>query len=202
MLRRTSKRSGFSLVELLIVVSLIAIIAGAILPSISEGIPQQLESAARIVARDMAYCRSLGVSNSSTYEVVFDLTGNQYEITHTGADTTLDALPPSVFRKPGDPPDRHIVSLSDTPRVGPEIRLASVLTNSGTATAVDRVEYGPLGETTRAIEIVIWLSAGGTNNVRYIPLRINPMTGIATIGQVQAQRPPFAEAVPSMPAGS
>ncbi len=190
MLCHPPKRSGFSLIELLIVVSLMAVLAGAILPSFDAGVPQQLKSAARIVARDMEYCRSLAVSYNSSYEIAFDLSLNQYEISHTGADSTLDALPPSVFRKAGDPPDRHIVRLSDIPNIGPEIQLTSVLAVGGTTSAVNSLEYGPLGETTRPVETVIWLAAGAANNMRYVSLSVNPITGIATIGQVQATPPP------------
>ena len=62
-LRRPS--DGFSLIELLLVISIMAIVAGLVLPSASPATHDQLLSAARIIASVLAYARSLAVTDAA-----------------------------------------------------------------------------------------------------------------------------------------
>jgi len=189
--RRTA---GFSLIELLLVISLMAIVAGLVLPSSNPSIHDQLQSAARIMAADLAYGRSLAVTHSSYYRFQFALDQNEYVLEHTGANPVLDTLPDSPFRNPEDPPNQHVVRLEDLPHLGPAVRVESVAEVGNLSQQVDEVEFGPLGQTTRSGYTAIWLSAGEGSAKRYLPLFVNPVTGLVTIGSYSAHGPPAAAA--------
>jgi hypothetical protein len=84
--------------------------------------------------------------------------------------------------------------LADLPHAGPEVQLHSMYLVSTSPTAVDTLEYGPLGETTRGEQTVIWLKCGAGDSLSYLPIRIDPITGLADVGPVQATTPPTAAA--------
>ena len=192
MATRRGQSAGFTLIELLIVISLMAIIAGFVLPSSNPGIHDQLRSAARIVATDLAYGRSLALANNSNYKFTFDTENNQYVMEHSGSNPALDTLPESPFRNTDDPPEQHIVALDDLPRVGAPVKLAAaVVDKSGSFEAVTDLEFGPLGETRRSGETTIWLSAGKGDAERYIWVHVNPITGLATVGDFNGDGPPL-----------
>ena len=183
------RAAGFSLIELMIVVAIISILAGLAIPDVNPGIHQQLNSAARIVAADIAYVQSLAVTHNSTYRLTLDGANHRYIIEHSGANASLDELPSSPTRSPSDPDDQHIVDLDELPSMGARVRLYAAQTSGSSPTAVTQLEFGPLGETTQAEETVIWLTSGYDDAQRYVALRVNPVTGLITVDAVQSSVP-------------
>lgn len=190
MARRT-KRAGFSLLELLIVASLMAIIAAAVIPSANPGIHEQLDSVAQLLAGDIAYARSLAVTNNSKYKITFDVSQNRYLLEHSGNNTALDNLPASPFRKSTDPADQQIVRLAELPRVAAPVRILAVCALGTPIQTIADLEFGPLGETTRADESVIWLAAGSDSATRYISIRVSPVSGLCWIEDFRDTAPPL-----------
>lgn len=192
MVTRREQSAGFTLIELLLVISLMVIIAGFVLPSSNPSIHDQLRSTARIVATDLAYGRSLALSNNSHYKFTFDLRANRYVLEHSGTNSALDTLPNSPFRNSDDPPNQHIVALDDLPRVGAPVKLAAAVVDEGNSfDGVTDLEFGPLGATRRSGETMIWLSAGKGDAERYIWVIVNPITGLATVGDFNGDGPPL-----------
>jgi len=189
MLPHCRPSAGFSLLELLLVVAVVATLVAIVLPSPQPGVYDQLRCTAQIVATDLAYARSLAVANDSYYRITFDLLENRYVLRHSGPNPALVQLPNSPFSSQDNPADQHTVDLDDLPHVGPTVRLAAAATGDATMQSVDDVEFGPLGQTTAATPTTIWLAAGKGDHRKYITLKINPVTGMADIGDLTDTEP-------------
>jgi prepilin-type N-terminal cleavage/methylation domain-containing protein len=194
MRRPCRQTAGFSLIEILLVLALMAVMAGLVMPSSNPSIHDQLHAAGRIVVADLAYARSLAVTYNSRYLVEFNAAENCYVLSHSGADATLDDLPDSPWRNPDDPADEHVVDLDDLPELSLGVKIAHLAEEGSSAAAVNDVEFGPLGETTRTGRTLIWLTAGESSGRRYLLLSVNPVTGLATVGPFSAEVPEVLEA--------
>jgi len=183
-------RNGYSLIELMMVIAILAIVAAALVPSANNGISDQLESAARVLVADLDYARTLAVTHESKYKAAISTSAHQWTLTHSGTDTALDPLPASPFHAAQEPATQRTTQPRSLPGLTAEISIHSAYTNGSTPAAVNDVEFGPLGSTTRSEETVIWLAAGAGAGKRYVPVRINPVTGLATVGSFQSTAPP------------
>jgi prepilin-type N-terminal cleavage/methylation domain-containing protein len=184
-----SLRPGFTLIELLIVFAVVAILVATMMPDTRGSAYDRLESAARVVASDMAYARSLAVAYNSKYRITFDPSNNQYLLEHSGTNSALDTLPNTAFRNTNDPPTQHIVRLADLPGMGAPTELTrAVRVGSSVQTTTD-VEFGPLGGTMQSEYTVILLAAGNGDDRHRIYLAINPITGLTTIAHTAAEMP-------------
>ncbi|MFW6124846.1 MAG: pilus assembly FimT family protein [Pirellulales bacterium] len=185
-----SAQPGFTLIEVLIVVAVIGILAVVVLPSTAPDVNAQLRTAARMVATELAYARSLAVSNNSTYRVTFDTEDDRLVIEHSGVDSGLDVLPDSPFRDPEDPRTQHVLDLTDVPRLGAPVRLVTAAENTGVFRRIDHIQFGPLGELSSTGRVVLWLSSGPADGQHYVYLTVDPVTGLAERGGISTQGPP------------
>ncbi len=186
---RPRPTAGFTLIELMIVIAIIGLMVGLVMPSSQPSLHEQLRSVAAILRTDLAFARSLAVTNDSQYEITFNWDDNEYVLEHSGANGGLDDLPRSPFRNLGDPADQHIVRLAEVSLSGPRVRLVTAA-NFGTFNGqIDNIEFGPLGETINAGPTYVWLAAGVGSDTRYIWLEINPITGLAGLGDFTAEAP-------------
>jgi prepilin-type N-terminal cleavage/methylation domain-containing protein len=182
---------GFTLLELLIAIAVMGVLAALVIPTSSPSIHDQLLAAARAVATDLAYGRSLAVANNDSYALTFETDNNRLILQHTGTNTALDILPRTAFSRPGDSAKQHILDLDDLPRVGAPVNLLTVrYANSSSSVPTTQLEFGPLGETTQATETTLWLTAGTGTAQRYVSLTVNPVTGLTTIGDYSGYGPP------------
>jgi type II secretion system protein H len=72
--------SGFTLIEILIVVAIIAIAAMVVVPMVGSAASMQIRSAANMIAADMEYAKSMAISRGQNFSVVFDKTTEGYSI--------------------------------------------------------------------------------------------------------------------------
>jgi len=187
---RRSRVAAFTLLELLMVVAVVAILTATLVPWAESTTHDTMVAAAQTVATDLAYARSLAVANNSTYTVHFDTALNRYVLEHSGANQALDTLPVSVFRNPSDPPDEHIVDLTQLPCVGEPVTLAGVFRADTTPESIDQIEFGPFGETTETGHSVVVLTIGSGPARRHALIVVNPVTGLATVH-------PYSDNLPS-----
>lgn len=164
------------------VIALLAVLVGLVLPNSNPTLHDQVRSMAQILRTDLAYARSLAVTNNSLYEIAFDTEDNRYVLRHSGGNAALDELPESPFRSPGDPSDEHIVDLNELPHLGPGVRILTVVALGVSPSRVTDVEFGPLGETTRSSPTAIWLAVARGEATRYMTVTVDPVTGLAEVG--------------------
>jgi prepilin-type N-terminal cleavage/methylation domain-containing protein len=192
---RNSRALGLTLVELLITLVVISILAAMLVPQMGQQIPDQLTAVAEIVAADLDYARSLAVINNSKYCLTFEPDENRYVLRHSGANTLLHVLPASPFRQTTDAPDQQTTELDDLPLTQPTVRLLEVLSDNGTLAVESDLEFTPLGGTTRSATTVVWLACGGGADERFVPIRVNPATGLVEIGALCNSLPAGVAAV-------
>lgn len=185
---------GYTLVEVLITVAVLGILAAVVIPQLGAGATDQVSGAAQIITADLDYARSLAVTNNSTYQIEFDIARNRYVVTHTGANTALNSLPDHPFRRPSADSQSLVVALADFPSVGATVRIVSIVTEETTPETVDSIEFGALGQTTRMQPTIVWLSSAAGAEAIYLPIRVNPATGLATIGDFTTIAPLIPEA--------
>ena len=77
---------GFTLVELIIVVVILGIAAAIAVPMLSSAADMQVRSAANRIAADLDYAKGLAITHQSRYSVVFDVSGESYEIQDENGD--------------------------------------------------------------------------------------------------------------------
>ncbi len=163
------------------VVAVMAILTAVMLPWSESGKHETMVAAAQTVATDLAYARSLAITNNSNYVVTFDVAHNRYVLEHSGTNGALDTLPDSIFRNPNDPADQHIVSLDKLPGIGEPVKLAGVYHAGSPTEPITDIEFGPLGETTRNGYSMVLLTLGSGSGQRHALVLVNPVTGLATI---------------------
>lgn len=74
------KNRGFTLIELMAVIVIIAIAAMLAIPMFSSAASVQIRSAADMIAADIEYARSMAISKQKTYTVIFDESAESYRI--------------------------------------------------------------------------------------------------------------------------
>jgi prepilin-type N-terminal cleavage/methylation domain-containing protein len=185
----TALRRGYSLVEIMIVVAVLGIMAAAAVPSLEPNVAAQLDSTAEVVAADLAQFRQLAVAHNSKYLLTFQANENRYYLEHSGTNTALNTLPPTIYSNSANTATRQYFDLDDLPQLGPGVALHQVVVQASSPRNVTTVEFGPLGATTAAADTVVWLKCGDGDNLRYINVRINAVTGLAQVGDVDANGP-------------
>jgi type II secretory pathway pseudopilin PulG len=173
----------------LLTIAVMSILAAAIIPQLTSDLPERLNAAAQVVAADLDYARSLAVANDSTYKIFFQPADNRYFLQHSGPNALLCVLPRTPFRQNDDPPTQQTTRLGDLPIPEPGVRLVGVVVMQGAGQSATHVEFTALGSTTSKYESVVWLVCGSGASVRYIPVHVNPVTGLSEIGAIQTALP-------------
>lgn len=188
------RRNGFSLLELLLVVALISVFSAMLLSQLQPTVASSLQATAEIVAADLDYARGLAVANDSRYCIEFDSVNGRYTLFHAGSNAALDSLPRGPMKAPADGELRHSQRLAALPIPGVKSELVGVEqmtapgggeTSGSLLAMAAKIEFGPLGELTDGQETTIWLSCGRNSDRRFVPVRVDPVTGLATIGELR-----------------
>jgi len=77
---QNAKQTGFTIVELMIVLVIIGVAAAIAVPMISSAGSMQIRAAANMLAADLEYAKSAAISRGQYYSVVFDDSAETYQI--------------------------------------------------------------------------------------------------------------------------
>ena len=150
---------GFTVIEILIVVVILAIAAMTAIPMMSSAGGVQIRSAANMIAADLEYAKSMAISRQKMYAVVFDKSTESYQIED----------PNGVVYHPVKKGFKYTVNFSSDGRLS-KVDITDVNFNSGEA-----VEFDYLGSPDNGG--IISLRAGGTA----MTITVESVTGFISI---------------------
>jgi prepilin-type N-terminal cleavage/methylation domain-containing protein len=180
---------AFTLIEVLIVISLMGILAATIIPNVNPSMREELYAAAEVIEADLAWARTLAVTNNSTYRVTFSTTLHQYDIQHSGSRTALNTLPVTPFTPAASTATKYLVQLTSLTEVSLPIELAGVQTLGSSVQNVTTLEFNSLGATTSTADTKIWIATGNSPERRYLGVRVNHATGLTWVEDFQSTLP-------------
>lgn len=153
--------SGFTLVEIIIVVVILSIVALTAVPMMSSAASIQIRSAVNMIAADIEYARSMAISKGQYYSVRFDKDADSYQIEDQSS---------TVIQHPVKTGSKYIVNFRTESRLS-RVDITSV-TFSGQI-----VTFDCLGSPNNTSTGSVTLQAGGVTAT----VNIEPVTGFVSI---------------------
>ncbi len=169
------RNAGFSLVELILVVLIIAIIAGLAVPMFGTQSATVLREAAKMLAADIAFAQNESITHGHDPRmVIFDTTHHSYRIAPVSdPDATIEH---PVSKQPfqvqfGHGRASHLAGVT----------IQSLSMNGDPQMTPDRFAFGIWGQTDQATHPTITLAADGMT----ITVTVHASTGQTTISDLQ-----------------
>jgi prepilin-type N-terminal cleavage/methylation domain-containing protein len=166
---------GFSVIEILIVLVILAIVAMVAIPMASSGAGMQLRSAANMIAADLEYAKSMAITRTQDYSVVFDCSNESYQIENESYRIEIEN-PDGVIPHPVKKGFNYVVDL-------PGMGLDKVDIVTADFDSASTVEFDYLGsphkgdDDSQLVIGVITLRAGTAT----ITITVEPVTGFVSI---------------------
>lgn len=157
----TSCGRGFTIIEILIVVVIIAIAAMMAVPMIGSADSMQVRSAADVIAADLEYARSMAISRQREYTVVFNTSNESYQLEDSSG----------VIEHPVRKGFQYIVDF------GSSSQLNKIDIVSASFGGTSQISFSPAG--TPSSGGVVSLQAGGTTAT----ISVEPVTGFIMISE-------------------
>ena len=106
-------RHGFTMIELMVVVAIIAIAAAIVVPMASSAGSMQLRAAVTMVAADLEYAKSMSISRGQRYSVVF----NPYDRELPDRQRRVYAVETTIAHPIKGPQSRYVVDFRNDSRL-------------------------------------------------------------------------------------
>ena len=169
-------KQGFTIVELIIVVVIMAIAAALAVPMMSSAADLQIRTASNMVAADIEYAKNLAVSRQKNHAIVLNSTNDSYDVrVYNSATTSWD-----VIEHPTKTGTNLSVSFPNDNRLSSvDMTTVDFQPNGNTSITFDYLgsPYSGLGTTNPLNSGQIVLSASGFN----MTIIVQPVTGYVTI---------------------
>lgn len=171
---RTTTRSnkGYTLIEVLIVVTIMGLAAAIIVPNMMQGGTLGVQAGARMIIADLLFAQNEAMAQQNTRRVVFDTTTNSYRVEKYDSSATAWVLEFNPSKGMGNNQQNYEVSFDDDGRFN-GIEIVSAEFN-GTST----IEFDDTGNP----------SSGGTIQLRFeeheYEIKVAPFTGRVTVQRI------------------
>lgn len=165
---RRQGRGGFTLIELMIVMVILAIAAAIAVPMVSSAGSIQLRSAVNMVAADLEYAKSLAIGTGQRHSVVFDAANETYRITDASGATVTHPL------KKGS--NSYVVNFSTEGRLD-QVDIVDASFDGSNVVSFDYLGSPYNGTGASLASGVITLQAGGVTRT----VTVEPVTGFVSI---------------------
>lgn len=166
----TRRSAGFSLVEMMITVTILGIAGAMVMPMLRPNHDAKLRSAASLLAADLDACRAEAVAHGEDPRlIVFDTTAHAYHLAASSDPDTPINHPTSG--------GEYIVRFGTTDTT----QLSGVTIQSVSVGGDDQLGFGIYGQLDQPTDATITLASGGST----ITLTLDAPTGEVTIGTLQ-----------------
>ena len=168
--RGSLQGSGFTLIEILLVMMIIAIAALVAIPMMSSAADMQIRSAGNMIAADMEYAKSMAISKGQNFSVVFTAAAERYQIEDQDGD---------VIAHPVKRGFDYVIDFANDSRLD-KVDIVTVDFDPGSS---DTVTFDYLGSphsgtgSSPLSQGVVTLQAGGTT----MTIEVEPVTGYISI---------------------
>lgn len=106
---RQATRRGYTLIELMIVVTIMGIAAAMVIPSMGQSDTLRVQGAVRSIVSDLAFAQADAIAFQEPRAVIFNALTNEYRVL---APTTGAVLETETLELPSGPNGEYIVSLN------------------------------------------------------------------------------------------
>ena len=166
------RRQGYTLIEVLITVTIMGLAAAVVVPNMMQGGSLGVQAGARMIIADMLFAQNEAMAQQSTRRIVFDADDNSYRVEKYDSGASAWVLEFNPSQGVGNNQQNYEVDFDEDGRFrGIEIVSASF---NGT----EIVEFDDLGNP----------SSGGTGRLRYedhvYEIKVAPFTGRVTVERV------------------
>lgn len=186
-------RAGFTLVEVLIVVTIVAILATVIVPTLSSTSGAvALEAMARTLAADIRVARQSAVQYNGSFAVTLNSTDNSYQISQVSsgsAPTLVNVLSPGTS---GNTVDLDQFGASRFKQMHVVIGGAALKVSRSSVSDITFTSTGGTGPA-RTQDTVIWLAQGQGQDRLCVLVTVSWITGAVTVGDIQSYAPTLTQ---------
>lgn len=183
--RGQTSRRGFTLIEMMIVIMLIAILVSVSIISTETSKSMSLDATARMLVADLRLARNYAIKFNTKYKVSFDLDAQAYEILHSGAGSL--PVPKNYLAGSAADSEKYFKRLqSDSLNLPDEVLVRQIKLKTS-LTDVTELEFGPTGGTgpTRNEDTILVLSTKRNGTTFIIPITVSWITGQAWVEEIQ-----------------
>ncbi len=169
---RNRLKAGYTLIEVLIVVTIMGLAAAVVVPNMLRGGTLGVQAGARMIIADLLFAQNEAMAQQSTRRVVFDTSNNSYRVEKYDSGASAWVLEYNPSAGVTNNQQNYEIDFDDDSRFrGIEISAASF---NGSST----VEFDDLGNP----------SSGGTVRLKFeeheYEIRVAPFTGRVTVERV------------------
>lgn len=164
--------AGYTLIEVLITVTIMGIAAAVIVPNMLQGGSLGVQAGARMIIADLLFAQNEAMAQQADRRVSFDTSGNSYRVEKYDSSASAWVLEYNPVLGAASGTQNYVVDFDDDPRFkGIEI-VSADFTGSST------IEFDDLGNP----------SSGGTVRLRFdthrYDIKVAPFTGRVTVEKV------------------